>query len=229
MSQTKPIIEVRNIEKSYGSTYALRGVSIGVKPGEVLAVMGPSGSGKSTLMHCMAGIFAPDKGQVLFQGKDLSKLSDTERTSLRRSAFGFVFQFGQLVPELSAVDNIALPLILGGISNRKAAARAMPWIKKLGLEGLENRTLGELSGGQAQRVAIARALITKPKVIFADEPTGSLDSLNSEQVMELMTDLAHENNVAVVLVTHEPRTAAYADREIIVRDGKIAAGAEAAA
>jgi putative ABC transport system ATP-binding protein len=226
MPQTKPIIEARNIEKSYGSTYALRGVSVAVKPGEVLAVMGPSGSGKSTLMHCMAGIFAPDKGQVLFEGKDLFAFSDTERTALRRSAFGFVFQFGQLVPELSAIDNIALPLILGGAKRSAAVDRAKPWFKKLGLEGLENRTLGELSGGQAQRVAIARALITKPKVIFADEPTGSLDSLNSEQVMELMTDLARENNVAVVLVTHEPRTAAYADREIIVRDGKIA-GVEA--
>lgn len=227
MPRTKPIIEARNIEKYYGSTYALRGVSIGVRPGEVLAVMGPSGSGKSTLMHCMAGIFAPDQGQVLFGGKDLSVISDTERTALRRSAFGFVFQFGQLVPELSAIDNIALPLILGGTNRKAAIKRAEPWLKKLGLEGLENRTLGELSGGQAQRVAIARALITKPKVIFADEPTGSLDSLNSEQVMELMTDLARENDVAVVLVTHEPRTAAYADREIIVRDGKIAAGAEA--
>lgn len=226
MPQIKPIIEARNIEKSYGSTYALRGVNVAVKPGEVLAVMGPSGSGKSTLMHCMAGIFAPDKGQVLFDGKDLFALSDMERTALRRSAFGFVFQFGQLVPELSAIDNIALPLILGGAKRAAAVEHAKPWFKKLGLEGLENRTLGELSGGQAQRVAIARALITKPKVIFADEPTGSLDSLNSEQVMELMTDLARENNVAVVLVTHEPRTAAYADREIIVRDGKIA-GVEA--
>lgn len=226
MPQTKPIIEARNIEKSYGSTHALRGVSVGVKPGEVLAVMGPSGSGKSTLMHCMAGIFAPDKGQVLFDGKDLFAFSDMERTALRRSAFGFVFQFGQLVPELSVIDNIALPLILGGAKRSTAVESAKPWFKKLGLEGLENRTLGELSGGQAQRVAIARALITKPKVIFADEPTGSLDSLNSEQVMELMTDLARENNVAVVLVTHEPRTAAYADREIIVRDGKIA-GVEA--
>lgn len=228
MPQTKQIIEVRNIEKSYGSTRALRGVSIGVNPGEILAVMGPSGSGKSTLMHCMAGIFAPDKGQVLFEGKDLFALTDTERTILRRSAFGFVFQFGQLVPELSAIDNIALPLILGGTKRTEAAKQAEPWFKQLGLEGLENRILGELSGGQAQRVAIARALITKPKVIFADEPTGSLDSLNSEQVLELMTDLARENNVAVVLVTHEPRTAAYADREIIVRDGKIAAGVQAA-
>jgi putative ABC transport system ATP-binding protein len=229
MPQPKYIVEAQNIEKSYGSTPAHRGASVGVRPGEILAIMGPSGSGKSTLMHCMAGIYKPDSGKVLLGGKDLFSFSDTQRTVLRRTDFGFVFQFGQLVPELSAIDNIALPLILGGKKRAAAHAVARQWFAKLGIDGLENRASGELSGGQAQRVAIARALITGPKVIFADEPTGSLDSLASEQVMELMTALARENNTAVVVVTHEPRTAAYADREIVVRDGKIATSAEALA
>jgi putative ABC transport system ATP-binding protein len=166
---------------------------------------------------------------VIFNGKDLAKLSDDERTRLRRSDFGFVFQFGQLVPELTAIDNIALPLILAGMPRAKAHVAAKQWLVKLGLEGLHDRTSAELSGGQAQRVAIARALITQPKVIFADEPTGSLDSLAGEQVMELMTSLAREHDAAIVIVTHEPRTAAYADREIIVRDGALAASAKAAA
>jgi putative ABC transport system ATP-binding protein len=160
----------------------------------------------------------------MFDGKDLAKLTNSERTVLRRTDFGFVFQFGQLVPELSAIDNVALPLILGGMKRGEAQEKAMPWFAKLHLEGLEGRTSAELSGGQAQRVAIARALVGEPQVIFADEPTGSLDSLSGERVMELMTSLARENNVTVVLVTHEPRVAAYADREVIVRDGKLAAG-----
>lgn len=216
------IIKVKDIYKSYGSTLALRGINLTIKKGEIVAIMGPSGSGKSTLMHCMAGIFLPDKGEVVFAGKDLAKLTDTERTALRRTDFGFVFQFGQLVPELSAIDNVALPLILGGMNRADAHEKAKPWFAKLHLEGLEERTSAELSGGQAQRVAIARALVSEPQVIFADEPTGSLDSLSGERVMELMTSLARENNVTVVIVTHEPRVAAYADREVIVRDGKVA-------
>jgi len=215
-------IEIKDVYKSYGSTLALRGIDLTIKKGEIVAIMGPSGSGKSTLMHCMAGIFLPDKGQVMFADKDLAKLTDNERTTLRRTDFGFVFQFGQLVPELSAIDNVALPLILGGMKRTDAHEKAKPWFVKLHLEGLEERTSAELSGGQAQRVAIARALVSEPQVIFADEPTGSLDSLSGERVMELMTSLARENNVTVVIVTHEPRVAAYADREVIVRDGKVA-------
>lgn len=216
------VIEVKNVYKAYGSTLALRGIDLAIKKGEIVAIMGPSGSGKSTLMHCMAGIFKPDKGEVLFAGKNLARMSDDERTRLRRTDFGFVFQFGQLVPELSAIDNVALPLILDGIKRSEAHEKAKPWFEKLQLDGLEQRTSAELSGGQAQRVAIARALVTEPQVIFADEPTGSLDSLSGERVMELMTNLARENNVTVVIVTHEPRVAAYADREVVVRDGKVA-------
>jgi putative ABC transport system ATP-binding protein len=138
---------------------------------------------------------------------------------LRRSAFGFVFQFGQLVPELSAADNVALPLLLNRVSRKDAYARALAWLARLGLGGMESRRSGELSGGQAQRVAIARALVTRPKVVFADEPTGSLDSLTGEQVMDLLVDSARAEGTTVVLVTHDARVAAYADREAIVRDG----------
>lgn len=216
------------ITKSFGPTPALLGATVAIGPGEVVAVMGPSGSGKSTLLHCLAGIFTPDSGQVTYRGQRLDRLSDGQRTRLRRQEFGFVFQFGQLVPELSAVDNIALPLLLDGVRHKDAYQRAATWFPRLDLAGLEQRRTGELSGGQAQRVAIGRALVTGPKVLFADEPTGSLDSLTSENVMDLMIDTARSLNTAVLLVTHDPRVASHADREIIVRDGKIAATTAAA-
>jgi putative ABC transport system ATP-binding protein len=183
--------------------------------------MGPSGSGKSTLLHCLAGIFKPDSGEVWFGGKRLDTLGEEERTKLRRTAFGFVFQFGQLVPELTAEDNIALPLLLNKVGRKTAYKQAGKWFTKLGIENMEKHRTGEMSGGQAQRVALARALAIGPKVLFADEPTGSLDSLASEQVMELLVKAAREQSTTVVLVTHDPRIAAYADREVMVRDGKV--------
>ena len=161
---------------------------------------------------------------MTFDGVRVEQLSDGRRSALRRTSFGFVFQFGQLIPELSAIENVALPPLLNGASRRDAEAQAGTWFARLGLEGLEKRRAGELSGGQAQRVAIARAMVISPRVIFADEPTGSLDSLSGEQVMDLLTASAREQGVAVVLVTHEPRVAAYADREIVVRDGRISSG-----
>ena len=212
--------------KRFGSTEALRGLDVEVGRGEILAVMGPSGSGKSTLLHCLAAIVRPDAGRVLYDGSRIDDLGESARTRLRRNAFGFVFQFGQLVPELPAVENVALPLLLDGVKRSEAIARAATMFPQLGLEGLEGRRPGEMSGGQAQRVAVARALVTRPLVVFADEPTGSLDSLSGEQVMELLTDAARASGTAVVLVTHEPRIAAYADREVVVRDGRIATGAE---
>lgn len=223
-----PIISARNIKKSFGQTHALRGVSLDIKPGEVLAIMGPSGSGKSTLLHSLAAITNVDEGEILFDGTRIDTMNDKERSILRRTAFGFVFQFGQLVPELSVHDNVALPLLLNGVSRKDAYARAKKWIAAVGLRGKEASLPGEISGGQAQRVAIARAMVIEPKVLFADEPTGSLDSLNSEKVMELFIKTAKENGTTVVMVTHEPTIAAYADREIIVRDGQIttAAGVE---
>jgi putative ABC transport system ATP-binding protein len=220
------LIEARDVVKSFGVTCALRGASVSAAPGEILAIMGPSGSGKSTLLHCLAGIFPPDQGQVWFDGQRLDELSEAKRTTLRRTAFGFVFQFGQLVPELSAADNIALPLLLGRTGRKAAYQQAAMWLERLGLADKRASRSGELSGGEAQRVAIARALVTKPKVLFADEPTGSLDSLTGEKIMDLLTDLAREEGTTVLLVTHDGRVAAYADREAMVRDGLVTIGSD---
>jgi putative ABC transport system ATP-binding protein len=215
------LIEARNVEFNFGETPALRGANLSIREGEILAVMGPSGSGKSTLLHCLAGILAPKHGEILFSGRRIDDLSDNERSTLRRDEFGFVFQFGQLVPELTAEENVALPLLLGGLRRTEALHRAREWFSRLGLDNLEGRRSGELSGGQAQRVALARGLVAHPKVLFADEPTGSLDSLTGELVMELLVTAAREDGTTVVLVTHEPRVAAYAEREVIVRDGVV--------
>jgi putative ABC transport system ATP-binding protein len=215
------LIEARDVVRSFGETPALRGANLFVAPGEIVAVMGPSGSGKSTLLHCLAGIFKPDSGEVWFDGQRVDRLDEAQRTKLRRKCFGFVFQFGQLVPELSTADNVALPLLLNRVGRKQAYERATNWLGRLGLEGLEGRRSGELSGGQAQRVALARALVTEPTVIFADEPTGSLDSLTGETVMNLMVDSARAEGATVVLVTHDARVAAFADREVVVRDGLV--------
>jgi putative ABC transport system ATP-binding protein len=215
------LVEARDVHRSFGNTQALTGASLSVTAGEILAVMGPSGSGKSTLLHCLAGIFTPDKGEVWFDGERLDTLGDNRRTELRRTAFGFVFQFGQLVPELTVADNIALPLLLNRVSRKRAYGRANAWLPRLKLDGLGKRRTGELSGGQAQRVSLARALVAQPKVLFADEPTGSLDTLTGELVMDLLVGLAREEGTTVVLVTHDARVAAYADREVMVRDGKV--------
>ena len=216
-------VEAREVVFSFGATPALRGASIAVEQGEILAIMGPSGSGKSTLLHCLAGILVPDAGEVWFDGERVDTMREARRSVLRRERFGFVFQFGQLVPELTVVENVALPLLLAGVKRAEALRRAGGWFARLGLEGMEQRRSGELSGGQAQRVALARGLVAEPRVLFADEPTGALDSLTGEQVMDLMVGTAREQGTTVVLVTHEPRVAAYADREVTVRDGQVIA------
>ncbi|MEV6365803.1 ABC transporter ATP-binding protein [Micromonospora musae] len=216
----KPI-EARDVVLSFGETPALRGASVSVAPGEIVAIMGPSGSGKSTLLHCLAGILAPDTGEIHFDGRRIDNLGENERSVLRRQQFGFVFQFGQLVPELTAEENVALPLLLNGVKRAAALKQARPWFPRLGLAGLERRRSGELSGGQAQRVALARGLVARPGALFADEPTGALDSLTGEQVMDLLVASAREQGTTVVLVTHDARVAAYADRQVIVRDGKV--------
>lgn len=215
------VIEARDVEFSFGQTPALRGASVAVDAGEILAIMGPSGSGKSTLLHCLAGILVPDSGEILFDGARVDAMTETQRSSLRRDRFGFVFQFGQLVPELTAVENVALPLLLSGVHRKQALPKASAWFARLGLDGLEQRRSGELSGGQAQRVALARGLVAEPQVLFADEPTGALDSLTGEQVMDLLVNAAREQGTTVILVTHEARIAAYADREVMVRDGRV--------
>jgi putative ABC transport system ATP-binding protein len=218
---TANIIEARNLFLSFGETPALRGASLGVRRGEIVAVMGPSGSGKSTLLHCLAGILVPAEGEVAYGGLRLDALSDDQRSALRRDRFGFVFQSGQLVPELTAEENVALPLLLSGRRRAPAMTAARKWFAPLGLAGLERRRSGELSGGQAQRVALARGLVAGPEVLFADEPTGSLDSVSGELVMDLLTSSVRSNGTTVVLVTHDARVAAYADREVVVRDGRV--------
>ncbi|WP_030793673.1 ABC transporter ATP-binding protein [Streptomyces sp. NRRL S-920] len=220
MTPAGSLLTAHGLRKTYGPTTALDGAAFSIHPGEVVAVMGPSGSGKSTLLHCLAGIVRPDEGTITYDGRELTGLRDAELSALRRSEFGFVFQFGQLVPELTCVENVALPLRLNGAKRKEAEAIARTWMERLEVDDVAAKRPGEASGGQGQRVAVARALATSPRVIFADEPTGALDSLNGERVMELLTEAARSANTAVVLVTHETRVAAYSDREIVVRDGR---------
>ncbi|WP_405489389.1 ABC transporter ATP-binding protein [Streptomyces sp. NBC_00096] len=220
MTPSGTLLSASDLRKAYGPTNALDGAEFSIHAGEIVAVMGPSGSGKSTLLHCLAGIVTPDSGTITYAGRELSAMNDAERSALRRGEFGFVFQFGQLVPELTCVENVALPLRLTGVKRKEAERTALAWMERLQVDDLRGKRPGEVSGGQGQRVAIARSLVTSPRLIFADEPTGALDSLNGELVMQLLTEAARSTNAAVVLVTHETRVAAYSDREIVVRDGK---------
>jgi putative ABC transport system ATP-binding protein len=217
---SEPLLGCHDLVRRFGATPALDGASLEIAAGEIVAVMGPSGSGKSTLLHCAAGILTPDAGEVIYDGESIGALPDSERSSLRRSQFGFVFQFGRLVPELSCEENVALPLRLAGIPRRQARDEARAWLQRLEVAELARRLPGDVSGGQGQRVAIARALVNGPRVVFADEPTGALDSLSGERVMQLLTNAARASGAAVVLVTHEARVAAYADSEVVVRDGR---------
>ena len=217
---TDTLLAAHDVHKAFGATPAHAGASFAIAAGELVAVMGPSGSGKSTLLHCLAGIVRPERGAVAYQGVELTTRSDAALSELRRTDFGFLFQFGQLVPELSCLENVALPLRLNGQRRKAAEATAAEWLERLEVGDLAAKRPGEVSGGQGQRVGVARALVTRPKVVFADEPTGALDSLNGERVMKLLSLAARDTGAAVVLVTHESRVAAYADREIVVRDGR---------
>jgi putative ABC transport system ATP-binding protein len=218
-----PLLAARELTKAHGRTEALRGASVELRAGEILAVTGASGSGKSTLLHCLAGIVRPDGGSVTYAGERLDQLPEKRLSELRRGDFGVVFQFGQLIPELTALDNVALPLMLAGTSRTAAHARAGEWLERFGVRGQEVLRPGEMSGGQAQRTALARALVTGPKVVFADEPTGALDSLASEQVMTALVHTAREAGTAVLLITHDAQVAAYADREVRLSDGAVVA------
>jgi putative ABC transport system ATP-binding protein len=214
------LLEAHGLAKAYGATPALTDADFAIDAGEVVAVRGPSGSGKSTLLHVIAGIVPPDAGTVVYDGRELSAMGDAQRSALRRTEFGFVFQFGQLVPELSCRENVALPLRLDGVARRVADARADELLRALEVADVAAHRPSAVSGGEGQRVAVARALVIEPRVLFADEPTGALDSLNGERVMDLLTAAARERDTAVVLVTHEARVEAYSDREIVVRDGR---------
>lgn len=215
------VLEGRNLRKAFGRTEALRGASLSVAESEVVAVTGPSGSGKSTLLLCLAGVLRPETGEVSYSGQRLDQLSEKDRTGLRRREFGLVLQFGQLVPELTAVQNVALPLLLERHDKAAAMQAARSWLERLGALDMADALPGEMSGGEAQRVAIARALVTGPKVIFADEPTGALDTVSGEQVLEALLSTARETSATVVLVTHDNRVAANADREVVLRDGAV--------
>ena len=204
-----------------GQPLALNHANFQLSEGERVAIMGPSGSGKSTLLHVLAGIMKPTAGQVLFRGANIDRIPDAERTRMRRNDFGFVFQSGQLLPELPAVENIALPMMLDGMPYRTATDTAILWLERMGLRALATHRPGEVSGGQMQRIAIARALAVKPAVVFADEPTGALDQNTGHEVMNLLMQAAAANNAAVVLVTHDPNIAAYCDRTVSMRDGMI--------
>ncbi len=215
------LLEAKGLIKSYGRTLALRGLGVSMEAGEVVAITGPSGCGKSTLLHCLAGILRPDQGEVFYGGQRIDTWSEARRSHLRRSEFGVLFQFGQLVTELTAVENVALPLLLAGTGRRAAQGAATEWLIRLGVGDSAGAKPGELSGGQQQRVALARALITEPRVLFADEPTGALDTLTGEKVLTELVHLSRELGQTAVLVTHDARVAGYADREILLRDGAL--------
>jgi putative ABC transport system ATP-binding protein len=217
------VVEARDITRRYGegetAVDALRGVSLDVRRGQLTAVMGPSGSGKSTLMHILAGLDRPTSGVISIDGKDIAKLGDTELTKLRRRHIGFIFQFFNLLPMLSAEENIVLPVELAGAKPDKAWSEEV--IEKVGLSDRRTHRPAELSGGQQQRVAIARALISKPTVVFADEPTGNLDSATSAGILEVLREAVADYGQTTVMVTHDPNAAAIADRVLFLADGSI--------
>ncbi len=222
-----PVLAARGLVKRYGELDALGGVDIDIHAGDVLAVVGPSGSGKTSLLHVLSGILPADDGDVFLDGAPIGALSETRRSRLRRTAFGFVFQSGMLVAELTAEENTALPMLLGGAPRADAIRTAREWLGRLGLSGLETRRPSALSGGQAQRVAIARALAHRPRVVFADEPTGALDTRTGHDVMSALMGAARETGAAVVIVTHDQGIAGRADRVVELRDGRVSAGVSA--
>jgi putative ABC transport system ATP-binding protein len=221
MSGSQPVLELDRVEYSYRRNTALRGVSLQLKPGEVVAVTGASGCGKSTLLHCAAGILTPDAGTIQVDGQDLTALRDEERARLRRTKVGIVLQFGQLVPDLPLIDNVALPLLLDGHERGEAHLSAMNWLEQVGIADDADAVPAELSGGQTQRAAVARALVTGPSVVLADEPTGSLDSHGGQELLDILLQAARYRGAALLMVTHDNLVAASADREIRLRDGLI--------
>jgi putative ABC transport system ATP-binding protein len=220
-----PLIELQALTKVYGTghavMHALRGIDLRIGEGEFLAVMGPSGSGKSTCMNILGCLDTATAGAYRFKEVEVNRLSRAQRTLLRRFYIGFVFQGYNLLNRTSALENVELPLMYRGVSARERRARAFDALETVGLKGWETHTPGELSGGQQQRVAIARAIVTKPAILFADEPTGNLDTARSCEIMELLTGLNGEQGVTIVMVTHEPDMAAYAKRIVRFRDGLV--------
>jgi lipoprotein-releasing system ATP-binding protein len=215
------LIEATDIQKSYGTLQVLKGISMQVQKGEVLAITGPSGAGKSTLLHILSTLDKSDKGSVLFGNEDVNKMSEQEKARFRNHQIGFIFQFHNLLPEFTAIENVCIPAFIQGMPRAEAEQRATELLQRLGLAHRLQHKPSELSGGEQQRVAVARALINKPEVIFADEPSGNLDSKNAEELHQLFFDLRKELNQTFVIVTHNENLAQLADRRIILKDGLI--------
>lgn len=228
---SNPVISARRLSRSYGTTHALNGIDVHINGGSAVAIMGPSGSGKSTLLHALAGIELPDSGTVSLNlpGQaplELGQLGENARTKLRREAFGFVFQSGLLIPELTAEENVAMALMVNGVPRSAAIARAVESLAQLGLAGMEQRRIGQLSGGQAQRVAIARAQVTGASIVFADEPTGALDSVTGSEVLDILLQCTVGTGKTLVMVTHDRNVAERCDRILTLHDGKLTADDE---
>jgi putative ABC transport system ATP-binding protein len=219
------LVQTQNLTKIYGSgstaVTALDHVNINIHDGEFVAIMGPSGCGKSTLLHLLGGLDTPSNGEVLIDGASIAKMPDDQLTELRRRRIGFVFQFFNLIPVLSAAENAALPVTLDGVKPADAAAKAKEWLGRFGLADRSASRPDQLSGGQQQRVAIARALVAEPSLILADEPTGNLDTRSGDEIASLLRDVSKRYNRTIVMVTHDPRIAAYADRIIFLKDGTV--------
>jgi putative ABC transport system ATP-binding protein len=219
------MMELQEVAKSYPQgrrvVHALRGVSLKISAGEFVSIVGPSGSGKSTLMHLLGALDVPTSGRVWFDGRDLETMSDWERSLLRRNRIGFIFQFFNLLPTLTAVENVSLPLMLGGAPRKQSRDKALAGLHQVGLAERAGHFPEELSGGEMQRVAIARALVTEPEAILCDEPTGNLDSVTSKEILTLLRGLPEAGRRSVVMVTHDPQAAQYGDRLITIRDGLI--------
>ncbi len=219
------IIEANNVQKTYNTgkmeVPALRGVDFTVSRGEMVAIMGPSGCGKTTLLNCLSGLDTINDGQILIAGTDMARMSDNARTTFRAREMGFVFQFYNLLPVLSAVENVELPLLVSGVKPKTARERGMQALKQVGLERQASQKPAELSGGQRQRVTIARALVNQPSIVWADEPTGDLDTETADDVMRVMRELNQRNQQTFVVVTHDPRIGEMCDRIIRMQDGRV--------
>lgn len=216
-----PLVEARGLTVSYGSSEAIRECDLTLRAGDRVALMGPSGSGKSTLLHCLSGMVLPAAGEVRFDGNRLDTMNDTQRSELRLRRMGAVFQFGGMVPTLTLVENVMMPMLLMGQRRGGAQRAALEALDELGVADLADRPAGAVSGGQAQRAAVARAIVTKPVVIFADEPTGSLDTVNAEGVLDALVDLAEQRGTALLIVTHDHQVASHFDRLVTMRSGEL--------
>ena len=219
----RALVEARSVSLSYGATPALTDVDFRLDAGDRVALMGPSGSGKSSLVHCLAGVLTPDRGEIEFDGVGLSALSESRRSDVRLRRMGVVFQFGDLVPELTLLENVMLPLLLTGRRRVAAARAAHDALGELGVDDVADRRAGAVSGGQAQRAALARAIVHDPPVIFADEPTGSLDTVNAEAVLDALVGLAERQAAGLLVVTHDHQVASHLDRVVTMRDGRVVA------